>query len=255
MITLRSLLEKTTKGLSYKRNLPTDAGGRPIYVTPAGGLRYLFRSMNNVDPALIDLAGEVVQKDDVVWDVGANVGLFAFTAAHFAQTKGKVFAFEADTWLIQLLRRSCKIQQNQVAPVEIIPVAIAESCDLRAFNIASRTRSCNYLDGYGQSEAGGIAERQVVMSVNLDWLGERLPKPNVLKIDVEGAEVEVLKGATQLLKETRPIVICEVGEENSHEVFKILDELNYSIYDGDIPKPNRTKLQMAPWGTLAIPNP
>ncbi len=174
--------------------------------------------MDSVDPALCGLAREFVARDHVVWDVGANIGLLSFASAHLAGGTGKVFAFEPDAWLVQLLRHSASIQPPSSAPVQIVPVAVASACDLRTFNIAVRSRATNSLAGYGHNQTGGIAEQQTVMTVALDWLAERLPLPDVIKIDVEGAELEVLNGAIGLLKRKAPTVLCEVSADHSRDV-------------------------------------
>ncbi|MGO9934970.1 MAG: FkbM family methyltransferase [Steroidobacteraceae bacterium] len=208
--------------------------------------------MKSVDPVLCRLAREYIQPGHVVWDVGANVGLFSFAAAFIAGKTGKVYAFDADIWLIEMLRRSASIQPQASAAVEVVSVAIAERCDLRTFNIAVRSRASNSLQGYGQSQTGGIAEQQLVMCVSLDWLRARLPPPDVIKIDVEGAELEVLRGSVDLLRGEGPIVLCEVCEESSPGVTDLLKNCGYKIYDGEAISSDRQELPRAPWNTIAI---
>jgi FkbM family methyltransferase len=227
-------------------------GGASIYVSGSAGLKYLFRPMESVDPALCGLAQEFVARDHVVWDIGANIGLFSFAAAHLAGEGGKVFAFEPDVWLVQLLRHSASIQPSSSASVQIIPAAVASSCDLRTFNIAVRSRATNSLAGYGHGQTGGIAERQTVLTVSLDWLAERLPLPDVVKIDVEGAELEVLNGAIGVLKRKAPIVLCEVSVEHSRPVADLLRSVGYRIYDGESAADKRLEVTAAPWSTVAI---
>jgi FkbM family methyltransferase len=72
--------------------------------------------MNHVDPVLFPLVQEFVAANSIVWDVGANVGLFAVPAATIAGANGRVIAFEPDTWLVQLLRRSALAQSPATAP-------------------------------------------------------------------------------------------------------------------------------------------
>ena len=69
------------------------------------------------------------------------------------------------------------------------------------------------------------------MTVTLDWLAERFPIPDVVKIDVEGAERQVLEGGTSLLKQASPILICEVASANSHWVTNFLLSLDYKFVD------------------------
>jgi FkbM family methyltransferase len=251
---LRSFLERATRRTSFRRSLPTQIGGTQIYVSGSAGLKYLFRPMKSVDPVLCGMAKEFVKNGHVVWDVGANIGLFSFAAAHLAGRNGRVFAFEADVWLVQLLRRSASIQPSTSGTVQIVPTAVAKACDLREFNIASRSRASNFLAGYGQSQTGGVTERQAVVAVSLDWLADRLPAPDVLKIDVEGAELEVLEGGSNLLKRACPVIICEVCSERSEEVTDLLKRLGYRIYDGDVRPNERREVARATWNTIAIRN-
>jgi FkbM family methyltransferase len=253
LVMFRSLLEKATRRSSFRRSLPALVGGSRIYVSGSAGLKYIFRSMDRVDPILCALAKEFVLPGNVIWDVGANVGLFSFAAAHLCGVSGKVVAFEPDVWLVQLLRQSSRIQPRSSGAVQVIPVGVAETCDIRAFNIASRSRSANFLAEYGSTQIGGVAERQTVVCVTLDWLAERLALPDILKIDVEGAELEVLRGAVALLQKKRPIVICEVSSERSPEVTALFQANGYVIFDGERALSERRELDAAPWSTLALP--
>ena len=249
---LRQLVERGTRKLSFRRALPAELGGAGIYVSPSAGLRYLFHSMNAIDPTLSSFAKEFVRTDHVVWDVGANVGFFSFAAAHLAGANGRVVSIEPDVWLVQLLRRSSSVQPASSAPVQVVPAAAAKSCDLRTFSIASRSRAANFLSDYGSSQTGGSAEQQTVVTVTLDWLAERVQLPDVIKIDVEGSELEVLIGAACLLERKHPVLLCEVSSECSPQVTALLKDNGYRIYDGEVPFSKRRELQAAPWATVAI---
>lgn len=249
---LRSFVEKITRYFSFQRRLPAALGGAHIYVSPSAGLRYLFHSMETIDPILHALAKEFVRPDHIVWDVGANIGLFTFAAAHLAGPRGRVISFEPDAWLVQLLRRSSAKQPATSAPVQIIPAAVADTCALRTFNLSSRSRSMNFLSGHGLIRTEKIAEQQTVVSVNLDWVAEQAPLPDILKIDVEGAEVEVLRGANSILEEKHPVILCETGSEHAPQVTALLRDKGYHIYDGSVPSKQRKKLGSAPWSTVAI---
>lgn len=136
--------------------------------------------------------------------------------------------------------------------MQVIPVAAGASCDLRTFNIASRSRAANFLSGYGSSEVGGVAEQQTVIAVTLDWLAERLQLPDVIKIDVEGAELEVLSGAVHILETKHPVILCEVSSDCSAQVTSLLRDKGYRIYDGKVSLAQRREVQAAPWATVAI---
>ena len=78
---LRRMIEDVTRDWVIRRRLPADFLRASIHVSPSAGLRYLYRSMDDIDSVLLGLVKEFVKPGAVVWDVGANVGLFSFAAA------------------------------------------------------------------------------------------------------------------------------------------------------------------------------
>ena len=249
----RRLVERSTRNWVYARRLPSAFGCAPIFVTPSAGLKYLFKSMPNIDPPLLRNAFELVRPNDIVWDIGANVGLFAFAAAARAGPNGRIIAFEPDTWLVQILRKSMTVQPLTSAPVSVIPAAVASEVSLRSFTIASRSRASNAMSDYGRSQMGKAYEKQTIVGLSLDWLTVNLPRPNVVKCDVEGAEIEVFSGQTKLLRDIRPVIICEVGQEAIEQMTDILVKEGYALYDGEKPLAPDAKVDRATWNTIAIP--
>jgi FkbM family methyltransferase len=250
---VRGMIENFTRDWVIRRRLSADFSSAPIHVTPSAGLRYLFRPMNSVDPSLLELVKEFIEPGDVVWDIGANIGLFSFAAASIAGPEGLVVALEPDAWLVQLLRRSALEQPAGSASVQVVPAAVASEVSLRTLCLASRSRAANYLAEFGTTQTGGSREQQSVIAVTLDWLMDSLPAPSVLKIDVEGAELEVLKGAHRLFETVRPVVFCEVIPASEPGVTDFFTEHDYQIFNGELPPGERQPLPASPWCTVAIP--
>ena len=100
------------------------------------------------------------------------------------------------------------------------------------FAIAKRARASNAIEGYGSSQTGGVREVRVLPAATLDGLLKDFPPPEVLKIDVEGAELMVLDGAASLLAETRPRIYCEVSEDTRRKVTQLLERHGYYAFDG-----------------------
>jgi len=253
LFSLRTLLERLLRPLRFRRRLPATFGGIPIVVSPSAGLKFAFRSSERLDPELLRSARRLVRPGDVVWDVGANVGLFSYASAYLAGTNGRVLAFEPDTWLVALLRQSSRLQPDTSAPVEILPVAIAASEDIRRFSISRRSRAASFLSEYGGSQTGGTSETHSVLAVSLDWLCMRLPNPSVIKIDVEGAELEVLQGAAHVIRALRPRFLVEVSSANAPEIARILLDSGYDLYDGEEDPELTTPIREARWSTVAVP--
>jgi FkbM family methyltransferase len=232
---LRSLVERLTRHLVFQRRLSSEFGAAALYVSPAAGLKFLGKPLAHADPPLLGLARDYVHPGDVVWDIGANVGLFAFAAAARAGPSGKVFALEADDWLIRLLRKSAALPAAARAPVVPIAAAVAEHCGLREFQLAVRSRATSAL------------------AVSLDWLMDFLPPPAFVKIDVEGAEPEVLRGASRLIARYRPRVACEVPVAIRETVAAFFAARDYYLVDGAAPLSCRTPLTLPVWNTVALP--
>lgn len=111
-----------------------------------------------------------------------------------------------------------------------MPAAISNKAGTAFFSIAKRGRAANHLASLtGSSQTGGSRKVEVVPTLTADSLLESLLPPDVVKIDVEGAEVLVLSGMERLLSEIRPRIYCEVSQENRDAVSRILASHRYRI--------------------------
>jgi len=128
---------------------------------------------------------------------------------------------------------------------------VADQMGVARFHIAKRSRATNHLDGFGTSMTGGIRVTELVPTVTLDWLASQFPMPNVLKIDVEAAELKVLGGGRSVLC-SRPKIICEVARSNAATAAHVFTSYGYTLYDAHQPSGQRTPSALAPPDTLAI---
>ncbi len=207
---LKSIARRLLKNKRLRRRLPN---GVQIYVSPDSQLKYLKRTF---DSDLFEMAERFVTGSSVVWDVGANCGVMAFNAAKARQ----IVAIEADPFLADLIQKS--IALNGV-PVMVVTAAVFSHATLAEFSIARHGRASNYLTSTGgRSQTGGERSRIFVPTVTLDSLLERFQPPTFIKIDVEGAEVEVLQGAQRILKKTRPVIYFEVKASTLDQCHQIL---------------------------------
>jgi FkbM family methyltransferase len=256
---LRHLAERFSRGVILRRHLPKQFQSLPVYVSPEASLRYWRWGVETADPMLFRMVRELVRPGSVVWDVGANVGLFSFSAAALAGPGGFVLAIEPDVWLAHLLARSAQsIQQHSAgaAHVAVLCAAASEANRIGQLQVAERARAANYLmEVKGSSQAGGYRYQQATVTVSLDFLLDYFPTPFVLKIDVETAEVNVLRGASRLLRTVRPVIWCEVAADNSDTITEILHDHEYELYSARTPPSQRIPVIRAPWDTLALPLP
>jgi FkbM family methyltransferase len=253
---VRQLTAKLSRRLVLRRRLPVRFGGASLYVSPGAALAY-FRSLDRPNwEDLYQFAGGAVRPGDTVWDVGANVGVFGFAAAHVAGPGGRVLAIEADPWLADLMRRSAHQRPAASAPVEVLCVAASDQCDVQSFETPEWTRSGSHLassEGASEALVGRSIESHPVITVSLDWLAARRPAPAVLKIDVEGSELAVLEGAGELLARHRPKILLEVFDRSAPAVAALLHRHGYTLYDMSRGWSTREKITHPAYQTLALP--
>jgi FkbM family methyltransferase len=252
----RTALERAGRGKVVKRKLDRRFANVPIYISPDAGLRYLRWHLRDAEPRLLELAERTVKGGDIVWDIGANVGLFAFAAAATASKHGRVLAVEPDVWLGTLLARSSALPGDR-APVDVLTAAVSDDVKLDTLVIAQRGRSTNYLLGAARedgtpigTQSGGARASVLVPTLTLDWLLEHYQPPQVVKVDVEGAEALVVRGGSRVLNDVRPILIIEVGSASRTPVGDVLGAAGYRFYDinrdcVEVPRPV--------YDTLALP--
>lgn len=227
---LRTIAERLARDRILRRTMLVAGKRVPIFVSPDAQLKYLKLGSRAFDRDLIELAERELDADSVVWDVGANVGTFSVAAATVAE-RGKVVAIEADIWLAGLLRRTARDPAHG-GRIDVIPCAASDTQGIARFLIADRGRASNALESAGgRSQMGGVREVLLVPTLSLDLLLDHLPAPDFVKIDVEGAELSVLKGATRLLQTVRPRFYVEIGETMIAEAMELFRAADYKALD------------------------
>ena len=173
----------------------------------------------------------LLKREDIVWDVGASVGLFTM---HAAQRVQRVIAFEPDPETAGRLRKNVQLN-GFMEKVDILQVALGEEEGKKEL----------HTDGLGglAPALGNLKRHSGAVSVQVETV-DRLSQqrtaqcPTVLKIDIEGAELLALRGAKALLhSEQRPrIIFLELHPEflpsfggSAEEVKKIIRNSGYTI--------------------------
>ncbi len=145
---------------------------------------------------------------EVFFDVGANLGLFTLTAAQGVGSGGHVYAFEPSQREAQYLRRNLEL--NRLTNVTVVTQAVGDQCGTARFAIAADGGNNSLMKNAHPQQH--IQEWQEVEVTTLDAFvaAHRVPRVNLMKIDVEGGEVNVLRGAAHLLNGPQPpTILCE----------------------------------------------
>jgi FkbM family methyltransferase len=143
----------------------------------------------------------------VVFDVGANVGLFSLVAAVAMRGRGQVVAFEPLGQNVSYIERHVRL--NRLTNVQVVRRAVADASGRLSFRVAHNS-------AMGSLSSDGTLTVDVV---TLDALtgGREYPDPDLIKIDAEGAEARVLAGAEATIRRARPVIFLATHGPDLHE--------------------------------------
>jgi FkbM family methyltransferase len=160
-----------------------------------------------VQKALIENA----QPGGVVYDVGANVGYFSLLAARRVGPEGRVYAFEPVARNAAAIERSARA--NGFHAVEVFEKAVGAADGAADLNLARHIGGAMLASVGTPPDWRATVEVEVVaLDGFIDVLGLR--PPSLVKIDVEGAELDVLRGLTRTIEAHSPIMIIEIDDAN-----------------------------------------
>ncbi|MGB0034747.1 MAG: FkbM family methyltransferase [Candidatus Acidiferrales bacterium] len=176
--------------------------------------------------AVQKILAERLRPGMIFYDLGANIGLFSLLAARLVGKSGKVFSFEPDAQIAERLRRNAS--RNGFANVEIVEAGIWSASGNMSFIVADSSSPDRGIGRLATSE--NEASGELTRCVALDDFIRTAPAPDAIKCDVEGAEVEAIRGAEQLLKTRRPWIVCEMhSAANDQALRSYLAYLGYTF--------------------------
>jgi FkbM family methyltransferase len=178
---------------------------------------------------------DFIEPGDVVFDVGANIGGVAIALSRFVGPNGRVHAFEANPLLLARLRQD--LDANHASNVVVVPRGVwsrsgeelAFFCDPSYY--ASASSFLRPIDGWQQ-----VTVHTVTLDDYVELSGAY---PRAIKIDVEGAEFEVLSGARNLIEKHRPVVVLEYypSPTAENDPTEYLRSVGYSLFDTNLYQP------------------
>lgn len=165
-------------------------------------------SSSGWEPHTTAVMRKFVKPGMTVVDVGANVGWFSLLAASLTGPTGRVIAVEPWSENCRLILLS--ILENNFGNIELWPFALDSQQGWASFMTAVGSNAAFCLDSAESLRSGAAV---IVPTFRLDDLLPAGTKVDYLKIDVEGAEIRVLRGAERTLEASRPVIVSEFSPE------------------------------------------
>lgn len=195
---------------------------------------YMFLGETNPEETFVLRA--LLRNGDTMIDIGAHIGWFALNAAQRIGNTGKVVAFEPNPHCLKSLRQN--VHLNDFLNIAVEACAVSDTNGTSTFwigdDMAGSLVASNTQRLTNESIRGLKVRLQTLDSCSKTHDMRRL---TVIKIDVEGAELRVLKGAHRLLKRLKPHLIIEIQEDSLHaagssreEVFAFLSSFGYKPF-------------------------
>ena len=226
-------------------------GGAPVVLTDHNDMRFVLYpwELEAVDELLsksfytpdFRAIGRLLRPGDTAFDVGANIGSHSIVMSRCVGAAGRVFAFEPVAATAWLMRENLAL--NKVDNVQLSTVAVSEGPGTLEMNLYDQRYSA--WNSFGRASFDGIVPIDTAM-VKVECLDDVVRERSVehiqfLKIDVEGFEIDVLKGARSILAaDSVDCLSFEISEvplrasgHSAAEVFEFLASLGYDCYKFD----------------------
>ncbi len=165
----------------------------------------------------------------VLFDIGANAGYFTLLGSKLVGASGRVVAFEPVPINVDVLQR--QVDHNGCANVTIESSAISNHVGSVLFDIEGRNANSHLTEiDLIHAQSAPTASVEVACTTLDTWVADNGIQPDVLKIDVEGAETLVLEGAVDTLAHARPrIVLSTHSVALRDECTSVLEAANYQV--------------------------
>lgn len=181
--------------------------------------------------------------DSIVLDIGANIGLYSLLGSKFLTGKGTIYAIEPTTKTYSFLKKN--ISLNDIKNVIPFKLAFSNKKSLVSMTPPQKALNNNFQDSFNQIQSvTGLENKSDIIETSLldDFINEQnISKVDLIKIDVEGAELLCFQGGLQLLNsDNKPMIIFECDENHCKsfgyrvvEVLLLLEKYGYDCIQSE----------------------
>ena len=214
----RKTVIKEVNGLKMLLNLRDRGVSRDLFMY---GKRELI-------PTNYLLNGHILKEGDVVLDIGANIGYYVLIESKLVGEQGKVYAIEPVSSNLAQLQQNLKL--NNCKNVEVFKLAVGDKNGKAKIYIPEK-RNLSTLDK--NALEGNLKSVEEIEVITVDSFLDKKPKPNFIRMDVEGYEFYIIKGMNKTLKLNIKLFIeihpHKMTEEQLCEMLEILEKNGFYV--------------------------
>jgi FkbM family methyltransferase len=206
-------------------------GGTVVRMALGSDISLPLFTLGQFEPNICRIVRPLLREGDTFVDIGANEGLYTLLAAEAVGEAGLVVAVEPSPRELRRLRRN--IASNGVGGrVVVVDQAMSSDSGWTDFAIAGAAHAGQNAFADRFDHRAELTETRATATMTLDMLADRLaPRtPDFIKIDVEGAEFDILCGADWVVEEARPIWAIEIGRTDAKADMRVVERLERAGY-------------------------
>ena len=195
--------------------------------TPGGPLKWEIDELTSqrfilgtYEPYMQEAFSRFIRPGFTVYDVGAHAGYHSMLCGLLVGSGGQVISFEPNSTNRESIER--QIALNRHVNARVMPYALSDACQTSYLDTTAGG-SQGFVSNYGDL----AIELRTIDSLVRDQL---LPLPDLIKIDVEGHEEQVIRGALESIERNRPVILCDPNDsETAFTVESLVAPLGYKL--------------------------
>jgi FkbM family methyltransferase len=254
------------KAIGLSARTKAKRAGICWYLDLNEGIDFAIYLTGKFEPETVATMTSLIKSGDVVLDVGANIGAHTLSMAHMVGEKGRVIAFEPTKYAFDKLVANAKLNPHLQSKITLNQMMLTAS---ETAPLKKELYSSWPLDPKKQMHKKHLGNLQMTCGARVQTLSSyvnnsKIKNVKLVKIDVDGYEIDVLEGGLDFFKKQQPIIIMELAPYTLEERGKSLDELlgilegmGYYLLDQSSKKPlamtpKKLKQQIPEGGSINV---